>query len=48
MYLWNGDDFGHCLTDLEKKQIEFISAMYIENFSGFLLFQEKYMLLKYS
>lgn len=31
---------------LGKKQIEFISAMRVENFKGFLFFQEKYKLLK--
>ena len=48
MCLWNGDnDFGHPLMDLEKKQINFISAMLVENFSGSLLFQEEYKILKY-
>lgn len=49
MYLWNGDsDVGHLHVDLGKKQIEFISAIHIENFRGFPLFQEKYKLLKHS
>lgn len=42
MYLWSRDnDFGHPHVALEKKQSEFISPMHIENFRGFLLFQEK-------